>query len=103
MKKYLIIKADMNDGDYVSEKNLVSDEQLKELMPIIKAIKACKEDHNWPNYDGADKDFKELYEGILTDRQIDLMMYYTPSGGDGGIHTIESIELLEVSKETKLL
>lgn len=103
MKKYLIIKADTNDADYVQEKNLVSDSQLKKLEPIIKAIKACKEHHNWPNHDGSDKTIEETYEGILTEEQIEFMQEFVPSGGDYGVHSIESIELLEVSKEKTLL
>lgn len=101
-KKYLVIVADTNDADYVETMNVVTDEQLQKLDLIIKAIKKCKDRHNWPNYDGADKSIEQLYEGILTEKQIEFFNDLCPTG-EYGIHTIESIRLLEVISDKQLL
>ncbi len=102
MKKYIIIKADTNDADYITEKREISDEKIELMKPIIKAIKECKAGHNWPRYNGTDEEVEELYENILTNEQIDLFDNYRPHG-EWGIHSIESIEILEVINEIKLL
>jgi len=39
MKKYIVIKADTNDGDYVSEKSEITDYQIEQIKPLIEAIK----------------------------------------------------------------
>lgn len=96
-KKILVIEADENDADYLTETHEVTDEQIKQLKPIIKAI---------ANFDGDDdtnwEDPEEQYAGKLTPKQIDFMNDFVPSGQDG-IHTIISIKILHVTKEEQLL
>jgi len=38
-KKYIIITADINDGDYVTSINQISDETLETIMPVIEVKK----------------------------------------------------------------
>lgn len=104
MKKYILIKADTNDADYVMEKHEITDEQLKELEPIFKAIKECKISHNWATGEYCDKEDtpENVYKGILTEEQILLFEEYTPYG-EYGIHTIESIDVLTVTEERNIL
>jgi hypothetical protein len=105
MKKYLIIKADTNDGDYVTEKSEVSDAEIEKIKPIIEVIAACTEDHNFPDGECSDPDELEnlyLESGLLTEQQLDFIKPYIPYG-EYGVHTIESVEILVVSEEITLL
>lgn len=101
-KKYVIITADTNDADYVTEKTEVSDETIELIKPIAEAISNCKENYNWPWHECCDKSIEELYEGILTEDQIDLFKDLCPYG-EYGVHTIEDIEILVVEEEYSLL
>ena len=38
MTKYIIIEADTNDGDYITEKSVITDEQIQLILPIIEEI-----------------------------------------------------------------
>lgn len=98
MKKYILIKADYNDADYVSSKHSVTDEQLAELEPIIAAVKK-KRRQNWE-----DRGQGYVEAGTLTQDQVDTLqdlLPYAPENDE--IHSIESIELLVVADEIKLL
>jgi hypothetical protein len=110
MKKYIIIKADTNDADYVQKKSLITDKQIEEeVLPIVKAIKDFNKMHqrgsgeyNWPNSEYRNETVEETYKDILTEEQIGIFDNYVPRG-EYGIHTIESIEILTVVEELKLL
>jgi len=114
MKKYIIIKADTNDADYVTSKNEITDETLEIILPVIKAIEAYDNDksikyqkYNWWKLDYRYEDKptpKELYvdTGKCSQEAFDYFNELTPYF-EHGIHTIESIELLEVVNEIKLL
>jgi hypothetical protein len=125
MKKYIIITADTNDADYVTSKNFINDEELKLIKPLIQAIKKFKpytvkntgysknstftHNHNFPYNECCREDLGEIdaytyYKekcGISEDA-LDYFREIQPYN-EYGIHTIVSIELLEVSKETILL
>lgn len=121
MKKYLVITADTNDGDYVTEKHSVTDETIELLKPAIEAVKNFKpykvhmhnidwnHSHNFPTgeccrEDLGEKTPKEYYVdgGFMTEDQFLDFEEYVPYA-EYGIHTITSIEILEVSEETKLI
>jgi hypothetical protein len=113
MKKYIIIKADINDGDYISRKTEIDEETLNIIMPVINAIKEYNEDKsikkqkfNWYCLKNKDSESpEELYvkSGKVTEEALDYFWERLPSLDNESIHTIESIELLEVIKETDLL
>ena len=119
MKKYIIIKADTNDADYVTSKKLITDEEIEQIKPVVKAIKKFKpyktngcsweHHHNFPAGDCLRDDLGELspYElyvesGKVTKEQFELFEEYLPYG-EYGLHTIESVEILEVENEIKLM
>ena len=122
MKYYINIKADTNDADYISELNEISKEDLDAIRPLIKAIAEFKpyesdsksgrpwtHRHNFPagdclREDLGEKSPEELYvhSGLATQEQLDLFYEFVPSD-EYGIHTIESIEVLEVNKVENLL
>lgn len=99
MKKYIIIKADTNDADYVSSKHEITEEQIQEIMPVVEAIKKFGRGHNFPSNEYDTKDASTLYGHL---EGFDLFNDFTPHG-EGGIHTIESIEILTIANEEKLL
>ena len=118
MKKYLIIKADTNDADYIKSKNEITDKQIELLQPVFDVLQARKsklmEDkhknwneyrHNWERGEFARKKTPEnlyLETDLLTIDQIALMDKYIPYG-EYGIHTIESIDILVVQEEISIL
>ena len=95
MKNYIIVKADTNDADYNTSINEISDENLETVKIVIEAIKKCKIRHNWAVSEYSNKSELpiEVYKGILTLEQIDIMNEYIPYGEDG-IHTICSIKII---------
>lgn len=96
MKKYIIINADYNDGDYVTEKSLITDEELILIQPIIDGLK--ENDGDFTTLDQGDSGEEQFgkFEGF------DTFYNFIPSA-EYGIHTIESIEILEVINEIRLL
>ena len=96
--KYIYIQGDTNDADYVGELSKVTDKQLKLIEPVMKAIGACKKDHNYPKGDMVDDTSAEdMYGDIPGFDEFDNLVPY----GEHGIHTIERIEVLEVSNKKR--
>lgn len=99
-KKYIIITADINDGDYITSINQISDETLTNIMPVIEAIKkqSKKQRHNFTDA------LREIYEKSNINR-FDQFCYLLPGtiNDDDHIHTIKHITILDVLNETKLL
>jgi hypothetical protein len=113
MKKYILIEADYNDGDYVQSKHEITDEEIELIKPVAEAIEEFDKitnrfsgGYNWATKDIAEKGKAphDLYvlTGKITEEQYDLFSDFTPSS-EYGIHTIESIEILVVQEEIKLL
>jgi hypothetical protein len=106
-KLYIVIEADTNDADYITEINEISAEELELIKPVVKAIKKHKGDYNWPNFEGRrgnEKSPEEIYveSGLVTEEQFDTFSQYVPHG-EYGVHTIESVTLFEVTNKTELL
>lgn len=123
-KKYLVVTADTNDADYVTNVAEITDEQIEKFKPVFEAIKNFKpyfgyyesgrktsehkynfQTHNW-NGEHGEKSAQELYEHLTGEESWDEFVYYfVPKNPDNinGIHTIKSIEVFEVvTKETFL-
>lgn len=123
MKKYIIVKADTNDADYVMEKSEITDEQIEQLKPLIEAIKNFQpyqgftkrnndpwtHRHNFPYGEFVREDLGQkdaftyyLEQGISEDVLDMFCSVFVPSS-ENGIHTIVSIEINVVQEEIKLL
>jgi hypothetical protein len=106
--KVLLIKADTNDADYVISENIIKDDELEKILHIIDVVKTKTASmtgwsrHNWPWGEYSDNTPSELYEGLLTEDEIEMFQEYLPYG-EFGIHTIISIKLLHVEREEDLL
>jgi len=99
MKKFIWIKGDHNDADYVAEMNEIDDKTLTLIMPVINAIAALKKKpgyaHTWPTHNNSEKVPSEIYPEC-TREQLDWFYEYVPSGPYGGIHSIEEIKIYHV-------
>lgn len=100
MKKYIIIKADTNDGDYVTEKTLISDEEVEKVKYILSKMDTTHK-IRWETLDQANSKVWEQHPE-LTEEEAEFLYEFVPSG-EYGVHTIESIEIIEVVNEIKLL
>jgi hypothetical protein len=120
MKKYLLVRVDTNDADYVEQLSPVTDDELAFLIPLFEAIKRFEpykgtgpyggnpwlHTHNWPTgdilrYDLGEKSPEELYPDHAEAVEI-FDGSYVPYA-ENGCHTIESIRLLEVVSDVQLL
>jgi hypothetical protein len=119
MKKLLIIKADTNDGDYVTAMHEVTEEYIKALEPVFKAISEFKpyrtekvegmqsagwtHNHNWPcgndlpRLDLGEKYPQDIYPQ-LSNEDVEEFNQLCPTA-EYGIHTIVDIRVLDVADE----
>ena len=113
MKIYIYIQADTNDADFISEKSVITEEEIALIMPVIVAIKNFKpydnQENNFPQGECCREDLGELSaedyyvgKGIVTLKQFQKFENFCPSD-EYGIHTIESVEIIYVKKENKLI
>ena len=109
MSKYIYIKADTNDGDYISKKSEITDEQIELIKPVIEQLKFRKDKlnedkmhnwnewrHNWETSEYSDSTTTDMYvdNGLLTQEQVELFNRFVPFG-EYGVHTVESVEILK--------
>jgi hypothetical protein len=112
----ILVKGDTNDADYVTEITDIDQEELESIRPIVKAIQDCKSEYNWEcdHYDSPK--LEELYPQFVESWKeteygkypvftgaFELFRGCCPSGGDLGIHSIESVTVYHVTKEEDLL
>src|ERR1700756_3902837 len=115
-KTFVFVQGDTNDADYVSQLTEVKgwdfDNQKMTENDLINLVKKVGEivkkqgrHNNWDNSDYGEESNRptEMYKGKLTEEEIGLFEeIYVPHGSDG-IHTINEIKILEVSKLTNIL
>jgi len=77
----MTVKADVNDGDYISEQYELDAEDFKLLKPIIDKIRTA-ENHNWED------------NSYLTDDEIEVFEEYVPWMDNEEVHTIEEIIII---------
>lgn len=102
-RQLLAVEADTNDGDYVTRLTEGSF-NLTVIKKVAKAIKGCKTHPNWGTGEmcSDDESPEVLYEGKLTEEEIEEFRGYCPSG-EHGVHSIESITMYEVTSRKKIL
>lgn len=101
MKYEIVVRADTNDADYITQTSQITEEFLEEIRPVIAAIKAKGRFHNWPAHDHHEGTVKKTYPQ-LTEDQIECFQELCPYG-EYGIHTIESVVYYLVPEKTRLL
>ncbi len=107
--KYVKVKVDSNDADYLETTQIVQDADIPILKKVGEAIKNFNSthprghgDYNWPRSEYRDSTPEETYEGILTEDDIQCMDDYCPYG-EYGFHTIEEIKIFEITNLDKIL
>jgi len=96
MKYTLYIKADHNNGDYITSMNVIDEETLTLVKKVCEAIKNtnAKWGHNWITSEHCSKEDKqpiELYKDVLTEDEISEFDELVPYG-EYGIHSIVEIK-----------
>jgi len=104
MKKQVIITGDINDGDYITNVEDINDEQEKLILKIVSVI-SKKKSHNWADeYDDYDHiTVKRKYEDELSEEEIDDFIDMLPTDENCVIHTISTLKIIEIAKETDLI
>ena len=104
MEKYIVIEADINDGDYVTKQTLITDEQIIKIKEILGKMPKQKdykgntlkniryETREVGNDDKENSDYQ-----CITNEEKDFLRKFLPSGDYNfyGIHTIESVEIMQ--------
>ena len=104
----IIIKADTNDADYVhsiiEDEWYIKEENLDRFKKIATIVKERTKvgTHNWENGDSITMAPEEMYEGVLTEDDIDFFEEYLPYG-EYGIHTIKSIRIISTGPEEVII
>lgn len=88
MKYTLIIEADINDGDYITEESVISKETVEFIKDrIIPALK--EKGGNWP----VDEGVYEAYKGVLEQSEVDRFEDLMPHSGEQPVHSINSVKI----------
>lgn len=98
----LTVVADTNDGDYMTEINKISEEDLKRFLPLFAAIQDSSFDHNWcTSYYERDPCPRSMYARFDSEliEEFDQLVPH----GEYGVHTIDSIRvrLVQVLSNTE--
>jgi hypothetical protein len=104
-KQYLVIvKADTNDGDYISDTKeygeaeyLEIKERLARILPIVK-----KQGGKWEKSEMGNSASEYVRKRLLTEEDADWFDDFTPNG-EYGIHTVESVTVYEIVGKQELL
>lgn len=92
MEKYLVVKADTNDADYITQETKVDDTfDIKRLSKIMKVINANR--GRWETHDWTKTPPTEMYKDKISEEDIEWFSDCVPHG-EHGVHTIESVELI---------
>lgn len=107
MTKYLTIRADTNDADYVTEETEIEgwvEENLETILKVGREVmRFSKENpykHNWEDINHSGVCLAQ-YKDVLEEEELEVFREVCPCG-DYGIHTIESIEVREITVLEKL-
>lgn len=105
----VIVKADTNDADYITNITKWDEDEYMANMPMLRKVcNAIKKNRgSWPNGEmsgGRRGTTSTLYleTGLLTAEEIEFFDEITPYG-EHGIHTIESVKVVEIVSEEELL
>ena len=108
IRTMVLVDGDTNDGDNIHKLTKIHFKDEGTYIPLIKkvgeAIKNVSSTHsnNWPNNQYSVGSHEELYDGILTEEEIETFNSFVPHG-EYGVHTIDSIRLIKYVEDKKIL
>lgn len=90
--QFLVVEADWNDADYITQVTPITDELLDKFQPLFQKLKAAgTTHHNWPVDDYDTSKIVELYGPLAAAFHENYVPTYYEMGC---VHTIESIKLM---------
>jgi hypothetical protein len=106
---HIRVVADTNDGDYITNLQKFDRSELPLILKVVAAIKDFDSrttrgsgQSNWPSSYYRKDSPRAVYEGVLTEDEIEAFEDYVPCGEDG-VHTIETVEIFEIINREVLL
>lgn len=120
MTKYLLVKVDTNDADYIEQLVPITEAQLVTLLPLLEAIKQFKpykakafsgskwkHDSNFPYGETCREDLGEkTVEELYADHPEALELFideFLPTDEGGSCHKIVSVRTLLVAQDEKII
>lgn len=102
MNKILIVTADVDDGDYVTEFFPITDEEIIKIKHILSTIKL--NDYRWETGEfrgknnGPHQDY--VLNNVLTDADSEFFDQFCPVGDPNfpGIHTIVKVVIANIEQ-----
>lgn len=104
MQKYIVIEADINDGDYVTEKTVITDEEIIKIKEILGKMPKQK-NHKGEDLPEIRYETREIGDDDKENSDYDYITYeekqflnkFLPSGdyNYAGIHTIENVHIVQ--------
>lgn len=98
---YIIITADMNDGDLVTKISEITQVQIAKIRPVIKVLNENR--GRWGTLEMIvdDNDPVDIYGDKLTISQINLFNKFVPIGDPNypGVHSIESVKIVNTVED----
>ena len=91
------VTGDTNDGDYITEESILTQEGLDSLRELVKSIREANGNPNWVLFDwgigdccSSENSPEKIYP-FLSEDDIEFITGLCPYG-EYGIHSVESIE-----------
>jgi len=115
MKYCIEVKADSNDGDYVTTISVIEEEVLDRLKTLFEAIKNCEEQNNWPTSEYSDGSPHDLYPQFTVPMEpplkewdetcslLELFEETCEPYGEYGVHTIVSVYVYPAVEKERLV
>lgn len=100
MNKYIMVTADCNDADYVTEEFPITDEEIERVKKILSIIKSYG--YAWETgelaYFPSCPEERYVRKGLLTLEDVDFFNNFCPYGSCDypGIHTIKKVMIFTV-------
>lgn len=104
MIKYVIIEADINDDDYVTESTVITDEEISKLKEVLAKMPKIKNHKGeelseiiYETREMGDDDKEESSYQHITYEEKQFLSKFLPSGDYNylGIHTIVNIKIVQ--------
>lgn len=94
----VVVKADVNDGDYIEEISEFSEREIKLIKPLLqKVAKALnKNEGKWEDTD------EYIEKGWLTKTEVNSFENLVPIMDNQDVHTITDITVYKYSEKTRI-